>query len=153
MSDYRQLLRDIFAVSAAKPVGFVPLGAVRAAGQAVADVARELRATGLQALVLPEKDCQFYTGALFVWQAQALQAVLDRHAATLGDAGWPATAEAFIRHIARHWAPEKTALYDAVADAFGDKANPCRTDVEIPADTDDPFLRRLRAGDNPFSPK
>jgi hypothetical protein len=153
MSDYKQLLRDVFTVSAAKPVGFVQLGTVKMTGQPVEDIVRELEAMDLRTLVFGEKDCQFYTGALYAFHQEALQAVLDRHAETLVAAGWPATADDFIRHLANHWAPEKTPLYDAVADAFGDKTNPCRTDVEIPTDTDDPFLQRLRAGNNPFQPK
>jgi hypothetical protein len=153
MTDYRQTLRDIFTVSAAKPVGFVQLGTVKVNGRPVDEIVRELEAMDLRAMVFSERECQFYTGALYAFHETALQGVLDRHATTLAAAGWPVTAGDFIRHLASHWAPEKTPLYDAVADAFGDKTNPCRTDVEIPADTDDPFLQQLRAGNNPFQPK
>lgn len=153
MSDYRQLLRDIFAVSAAKPVGFVQLGTVKMTGHPVEEIVRELEAMDLRTLLFDEKHCNSYTGALYAFHEAALQAVLDRHADTLTAAGWPVTAEDFIRHLASHWAPEKTPLYDAVADAFGDKTNPCRTDVEILEDMDDPFLQRLRGGHNPFAPR
>ena len=153
MSDYKSLLKDVFAVSAAKPVGFVQLGTVKMTGHPVEYIVQELEAMNLRTMVFGEKNCNSYTGALYAFHEAALQEVLDRHAGTLAAAGWPAKADDFIRHLANHWAPEKTPLYDAVADAFGDKTNPCRTDVEIPEDSDDPFLQQLRAGHNPFQPK
>lgn len=65
----------------------------------------------------------------YVYHVQGLGALLWRGKRMLEFAGWPSEPVEFVNHARAHHAPIQTTLYDLVADAYGDKLNPGRTDV------------------------
>lgn len=67
--------------------------------------------------------------AIYAYHRAGLQRVLREHADVLRAAGWPTEPVAFIEATRRKRAPVQTRLYDCIADAYGDKLNPGRTDV------------------------
>jgi hypothetical protein len=128
-----KLSHEFAKVSALKPVGYETLGFL--AGECGLDpcaLRQELEARGLKTMMLTGPDCAMRSGALYAYDEKALAAFLESRAAVLAASEWPATPEAFIRRIAVDWAPEKTPLFDTIADAFNNKAHPGRTDVNVP---------------------
>lgn len=67
--------------------------------------------------------------AIYAYHRAGLQRVLREHADVLRAAGWPTAPSAFIEASRRKHAAVQTRLYDCIADAYGDKLNPGRTDV------------------------
>lgn len=66
---------------------------------------------------------------VYAWHPEALGALLRANALVLRRAGWPVRAGAFVKRVRKKRVRPKTPLYDLVADAYGDKTNPGRTDV------------------------
>lgn len=65
----------------------------------------------------------------YVWHEAGLRHLLSARRALLQQHGWPTEPLPFINHAMTHHAPIQTPLYDLVADTYGDKLNPGRTDV------------------------
>ncbi|KKU88134.1 MAG: hypothetical protein UY16_C0013G0044, partial [Candidatus Gottesmanbacteria bacterium GW2011_GWA2_47_9] len=91
----------------------------------VDDLTREAKSKGLRTLRLLEQESDVESGALYVYDETALQEHLERNKSILEAAGWPTTSEAFIRNLVVS-APQKTPLFDVIADAFADYTNPQR---------------------------
>ncbi len=126
-------LRDLTEVGPDKPVGYLPVETVMLCGRSVEDMQSELQQKGLQTLLFSERDCNVFSGALYVWDEIALQNHLDCHGPILEAAGWPQETTEFIHRIATKYAPSATPLFDLIADAFADKDNPWRSDKsELP---------------------
>ena len=68
-------------------------------------------------------------GRLFVYSEYYLQCLLDENRGVCEEAGWPTDAVDFVSRVATEKAPGKTAIFDLIADAFGDRFNPGRTDA------------------------
>lgn len=68
-------------------------------------------------------------GWVYMCHMPALQALLDRDREMLEAAGWPILPLDFIQRTRTETVDPKTPLYDLIADAYGDKLNPGRTDV------------------------
>ena len=124
---------DLAAVGPEKPVGYDNLRAMRHwRAEDIAALRENLENRGLKTLLLKEKDCAMRHGALYAYDEKALQKLLTQRADILHKNGWPSEPEEFIRKIAREWVPEKTPLFDTIADTFNNRAHPGRTDVKVP---------------------
>lgn len=95
-------------------------------------IKEQLEAKGLKTLMLTDEECSMRSGALYAWHEEGLSAFLAKHASALEQCNWPTEPEAFIRRLAVDWAPEKTKLFDIIADAFNNKDDRRRTDVKAP---------------------
>lgn len=127
------MLEDLYKVGKAKPLAYETQAELAGScGHDLQKLAAELAAAGRKILLLSDRETVIYSGALYVYDEEALAFLLAKRAAVLRDAGLPATPEAFVRAVAARWIPEKTALFDLIADAFGDKEHPGRTDVRVP---------------------
>ena len=86
------------------------------------------RRRGLDGFIEPTS-----TGAwAYVWHVGGLIKVLNRHLDAQQDAGWVQegdTLRDLVQHIRREPVRPKTPLFDMIADAYGDKTGPGRTDV------------------------
>lgn len=65
-------------------------------------------------------------GALFAYDRDSLQKLLNQNPDILNETGWPKQADEFVVRIATTYA-DHPLLFDLIADAFGDYQNPCRT--------------------------
>lgn len=133
------MLSDLYKVSKFKPVAYETcLSLEKEYGLDLDTLRREFEDSGLRVTMLSDQECMAYGGTFYVYDEQALQAHLEAHKDVLASHEWPCEPAAFITHIASNWAPEKTALFDVVSGAFGDKTHPGRTDVAVP-DHDDRY--------------
>lgn len=128
------ILSDLFRVGVEKPLAYLPLRTVRdicgfepAFMQGVLE-----RDWHLNTALYSEAECHIASGALYVWHESSLKHLLDQNTATLTEAGWPQEPWEFVNCISSHIAPAGTKLFDLIADAYGDKTNPGRTDAPAP---------------------
>lgn len=69
---------------------------------------------------------------IYAWHRTSLETLLRfdmRHRGALSAAGWPCDCRGFIQRSRAELVPPLTPLYDLIADCYGDKLNPGRTDV------------------------
>jgi hypothetical protein len=92
----------------------------------VRHVWRPGRRSALWQVTVEDRGTTYY---LYVWDQPALAALLRRRADVLQAAGWPVEPEAFVARHREARAEPLTPLYDLIADAYGDRFNPGRTDV------------------------
>ncbi len=148
-----KLAPEFDKVSSRKPVGYEKLGfLVNRCGLDPAQVQKDLDDSGLRTLMLTGEECVMRSGALYAYDEKALVSLLHDRAPVLSAHRWPGEPENFIRRLAVDWAPEKTLLFDMIADAFNNTSHPGRTDVEIPAAADEwhpAYLSMLRGMERP----
>lgn len=123
------VMSDIYLVGPAKPMGYLPLRALEEhSDRDEEELVRHLEERGL--------EVWFATGgtwmgpSLWVFHRKSLQALLDNRKDVLVKYGWPIRADEFIRKVASEYA-EPQDLFDLIADAFGDKLHPDRSDRKL----------------------
>lgn len=124
-------LADIRTVGENKAVGYLPLNDIqRDYKGSVQQLIGEFAQKGYSSKLFHDGECAYPGGALYVVDQNALEKILEEKRDILASSQWPTTPAEFIQKIATETAPSKTALFDVVADAFADRTNPGRTDVE-----------------------
>lgn len=123
-------LENLYLVGKKKPLGYLPLETIIKTGKSLDILIEELKAQGLQILLLNEEECTVYSGALYVFDESALQNLLNRNNKLLDDSGWPKIAKEFVLEVANKDVDFKinAELYDLIADAFADYTNRNRTE-------------------------
>lgn len=121
-----KLLNDLYQVGPQKPLGYLPI-------DTLIDICKvnpehfeqELQNKGLKTLKLNVEESRIaYHGALFAYDENALQKLLNEHQEILEKAGWPSDSEAFVRNLRIRVSNDDNApLFNLIADAFGDKKN------------------------------
>jgi hypothetical protein len=114
---------DLYLVGAAKPLGYLPLDTIIRAGCEPVTVAADLQSRGLKTRICSGHECSIESGALYVWDYDALRNLMDANRTVLEDAGWPFDADQFVErvireHISRNDFPN---LYLVIARAFGER--------------------------------
>jgi len=109
-----------------KPMGYIIMDEERIFTMLDA-VIKILEARGNQAIVLKPSEGHSLFPTLFAWNDVSVQRLLDENAGVLSAAGWPQTSEEFVKRVANQFVPSPSKLFDLIADAFGDKTNPGRT--------------------------
>ena len=116
------MLRSLTDVGVSKPVGYLPLETIRkcirATPRSVADAAK---ARGLATARFYAKDCRIYSGALYVYDRQALSELLRADAEAVSAAELPLDPEDFVKLIATVTFEQDHLAYPIIAAAFGDK--------------------------------
>ncbi|HZR73731.1 hypothetical protein [Bradyrhizobium sp.] len=114
-------LRSLAEVGPAKPVGYLPLDTIRNfTTLSVEAVANEARARGLAAAQFDSDACCIKSGALYVYDREALAKVLKAQAGAVAIAGLPNEPDRFVAQIASVWYPEDDPAYRVIAAAFGE---------------------------------
>lgn len=127
------MLSDLYNISETKFMAYETcLSLEKEYSKDLDELRAEFEAQGHSVLILSDAECNFYGGAFFVYDEEALAAHLTKHQDVLTAYEWPSEPRAFIIQVASSWAPEKTDLFDLVSDAFGDKDHPGRTDTPVP---------------------
>jgi hypothetical protein len=126
-SGRKKYLNDLLDVGPKKPLGYLPLSTIRGHCKVnPEDIAQYLQQKGMEVRLWHESFCRVSSGALYAYDAKALQDLLDKNAPILTEAKWPTAAEQFVNHVATELAPSYTPLFDVVADAFADQNNGLR---------------------------
>ncbi|MCS7091818.1 MAG: hypothetical protein NZM26_00490 [Patescibacteria group bacterium] len=68
--------------------------------------------------------------SVYVYDPESLAKLLKENEHLLRNYGWPTNPNEFVNYVYLIHADQKTPLFDLIANAFGDKSNPGRTDVE-----------------------
>jgi len=122
-------LDDLHHIGPKKPIGYKLLYDLEKLSKVdPAEIELQLQDRGMMTLILTGDDCSMSGGALYAWDNAALSSLLNINKAVLNKHNWPTDTEGFIRHLAIEWAREKTQVFDIIADAFGNKDHPGRTD-------------------------
>lgn len=125
----KDYLDDLRKVGPSKPLGYLPLPTIeKFAPYSAEGIAEERKRNGQEVLQLSEDQCHVTGGALYVYDREVLQRLLDEHTDILTKWSWPTSADEFVLKLATETATPKTALFDLVADSFADNNNPGRTD-------------------------
>jgi hypothetical protein len=109
-----------------KPLGYLPLETIiKDCGISVDDLKEELEEKGLRTKIFLEG--RVAGGALYAYDEQTLRQLLSKNRNIL-KGRLPIEPSQFVDFIATNYITPYTKLFDIVADAFGDKINPERTD-------------------------
>jgi hypothetical protein len=113
---------DLYLVGENKPLGYLPIPTIIAAQYKPENVAANLESCGLRTRLCAAGDCSIESGALYVWDYEALGKLLDGNRKVLDDAGWPSEPDAFVQQVIREHVSKShfPNLYSLIARAFGD---------------------------------
>lgn len=101
-ADIQKGLRDIRELGVQKPLGYLPIDSLRTYFRSSVEAELErAKGRGYGTIVLGPKEADIgFKGALYVYDKQALSALLAESAPVLQQFGWPTNVEGFIRRIA-----------------------------------------------------
>lgn len=123
LEEEQRILDDIKKVGPEKPLGYLPLSTLRDCRTKVGHILKWARKNGLEALVLDHHQSKIMTGAIVVYDEEALRHLLETNESTLEEAGWPIDTERFVIQVMNEIAPKRTALFNLIADAFNNQDN------------------------------
>jgi hypothetical protein len=116
----KTLLRSLTEVGSKKPVGYLPLHTIKDFVKLPPEtIAADATARRLAAAQFGPDTCCIKSGALYVYDREALAGLLQAQADAVSDAGLPHNADSFVAHIAAVWYAEDHAAYPIIAKAFG----------------------------------
>ncbi|WP_186419187.1 hypothetical protein [Bosea sp. CS1GBMeth4] len=115
------VLESLTLVGSTKAIGYLPLQTVTQVLQLnVEDAIAHAAACGLNALSIGPQECCINSGALYVFDAAALEAILRNGVATLEQVNAPTDPTMFVRFIARYWFPADHPIMPIIRTAFAD---------------------------------
>jgi hypothetical protein len=122
--DRRALLRSLMEVGPSKPVGYLPLYTIEDfVLQTPEAVAAAATARGLTTAQFGSAACCIKSGALYVYDREALASLLRERADALFAAGLPLDPDRFVAHIATVWFEKDHPAYPIIARVFGDSSD------------------------------
>jgi hypothetical protein len=115
------ILGSLNRVGPGKAVGYLPLYTIIDVIQASPEtLSAEAEARGLTAMRLGPEQCCIKSGALYVFDRDALASVLGEASDTLVEFWVPGTSNAFVECIAAHWFELDHPVYKTIRLAFGE---------------------------------
>jgi hypothetical protein len=121
-------LDDLRKVGKEKPLGYLPIDTItKICNETIENIAKEAKIKGLSLKRFRREQTK--SGVLYVYDKKSLGELLQKNSSTLQEAGWPTDPSAFVWKVSSTTAPNKTKLFDVIADAFADYTNQGRTDV------------------------
>ena len=117
----RQSILDSLSISGQKPLGYLPLATIeKVLAMDVAELTNSLQGRGAKVAIFSKDDCCIKSGALYAYDPTALQKVLNAAAEPLSQGGWPSSADAFVKKVAKVWIDETDPIYEVILRAFGE---------------------------------
>lgn len=115
------ILESLTMVGPGKAVGYLPLRTVkRVLGLNIEDVIATAIVGGLRAISIGPPHCCIKSGALYLFDSDALEKLLRASSDILTDAGSPTDPEMFVRFIARDWFAPDHPIMPIIRAAFAD---------------------------------
>ncbi|AMJ60499.1 hypothetical protein [Bosea sp. PAMC 26642] len=115
------ILESLAQVGRDKAIGYLPMPTVlKILRLTIPAVEREFANSDRSVLALSPDECCINGGAVYVFDQQALAALLRASDALLASLGWPTDNEGFVRKIAAEWLTADHPLIGLVREAFGD---------------------------------
>jgi hypothetical protein len=119
----KALLSNLTGVGSTKPVGYLPLHTIKNFVKLSPEtIAADATARGLMAAPFGPDTCCIKSGALYVYDREALARLLQLQADAVSVAGLPHDPDRFVAHIAAVWYAEDHPAYRIIAKAFGEGA-------------------------------
>jgi hypothetical protein len=132
--ELRLVGRSLTDVGPDKPVGYLPLYTFKAMGETGKRLREDAASRGLAVASFGPDECCVKSGAIYVYDREALSRELNRHTEALSAAGMPSDPDRFIAEIAAHWLDEAHPLMPLIASAFGEtRPHPPTADEAGPA--------------------
>lgn len=126
-------LNDLRRVGPNKPLGFLAISRIYSEGSSIKEMRSEAASKGLKTKLFPIGIpiaglgrfgvSLTSSGAFFVYDEEALRHFLDKNRNILEKNKWPTDPNKFINKVTSEDVPNKTELFDVVADAFADYKN------------------------------
>jgi hypothetical protein len=115
------LLRGLTEIGPSKPVGYLPLHTINNFVQLSPEaVAAAATARGLATAQFGPDTCCIKSGALYVYDREALANLLQARADLISAAGLPLDPDLFVTRIATVWFAADHPVRPIMASAFGD---------------------------------
>jgi hypothetical protein len=122
-SERQALLRSLIDVGPSKPVGYLPFYAIKDFVQLSPEtIAANAATRGLAVAEFGPDACCIKSGALFVYDWEALACLLQSQADAVSQAGLPDDPDRFVAHIAAVWYAEDHPARQIIASAFGERS-------------------------------
>lgn len=118
-----QALSHLRRVGADKPLGYLPRERIEACQSVTEEeLIAEAEARGLAWRRFEEEQCHFASGALFIWDRQALADLLSANIAILAASGWSKDPDVFVQAVATVivFEPANPGLFELIGTAFAD---------------------------------
>ena len=112
-----ELLSDLLKVGPDKPVGYLPLSTLESMEVDIDNLSNELRKKGLVVKRLSTQESRVASGALYVYDREALRQLLYESRYILAMHEWPLDPDEFVLHL-KVLAP-RGPLHDLISRAFG----------------------------------
>jgi hypothetical protein len=118
----RDILRDHLNVGRGKPVSYLPINTVeKIIGISIQAYTAEIGKSGNKFAIFSEKECCIKSGAVYSYNNDELNNILNKHKDVLHKNKWPATPDGFIKRIASEWLDEQHPMMPIIKEAFGDE--------------------------------
>jgi hypothetical protein len=115
------ILRGVAQIGPAKPVGYLPLHTIRDILRIEPRVlAQDGAAKGLSAVLFGPTQCCIKSGALYLFDRQSLELLLQSSRPILSASRWPLDPDQFVRRIAREWIEPGHPVVPVIRRAFGE---------------------------------
>jgi hypothetical protein len=123
--EVEKYLSEIRDLGPEKPMGYLPINFIEELGSTIGEEMSQAKKNGHDHLLVgPETGV--IGGALYIYDIESLQSLIDDNRNILKKADWPIAPKALVEKISTEHAPIKTELFNVIADAFGDSSNPNR---------------------------
>jgi len=121
-AERQTLLRSLTEVGPSKPIGYLPLQTIKDFVRKSPDaIATAATARGLATAQFGPEKCCIKSGALYVYDRQALSKLLQSRFDAVSAAGLQLDPDRFVELIATVWFAEEHPARPIIADAFGDR--------------------------------
>jgi hypothetical protein len=124
-------LNDLLEVGPGKPLGYLPLPTIELdCGVDVQGLRDHLEYQEIDTIVVPPNTSKVPSGALYAYDQEPLQNLLDNQKEILKKEDWPIEAHNFVKAVAHRSAcsTHQPELFTLIADCFADYDNPGRMD-------------------------
>jgi hypothetical protein len=115
------MLKYHLAVGSEKPVSYLPITTIKKViGLEISEYTALVEDTAAKSLVFYPEVCCIKSGAVYAYDTDGLERILDRYKKLLLDNGWPTDPVPFITRIASEWLDDKNPVLPVVRRTFGE---------------------------------
>jgi hypothetical protein len=122
-ADRNAILSGLARVGPGKPIGYLPLYTIRdVLEMEPTAIVREAEGKGLSAALFGPDQCCIKSGALYLFDRQALGQLIESSKTILSAGNWPLDPDQFVSRIAREWIDGEDPVTAVIRRAFGEAA-------------------------------
>jgi hypothetical protein len=126
------LLNDLRCVGPGKPIGYLPLSTMLEAGWTTYDAFERAKKRGLRILEVKVGMSRFIPSAVYVWDTDAVQALLDLNESVLATSDWPTKAEEFVTKVICEQANPNDPVNNLISHMFANELGATNDEISVP---------------------